>query len=170
MNPAVQSWNCLTRGRVGNYETQHREFRQSLPSSRNRLARSWWVCCASDCRPATLRKGSGVISKSSFVPEASGGSNLRERCRKKRFAFRPLCLAKGISHVFAFGKSRGTRGKRFVGEQLWRVIRRTSQSSSAILMILGYAALTEQGASGRNHAKPQSLGYESVLRITEQVV
>lgn len=35
-------------------------FRQSFPSSRKRLARSWWVIFANDCCPATIRKGSGV--------------------------------------------------------------------------------------------------------------
>ena len=47
------------------------------------------------------------------------------------------CLAVGLSHVFANRKSRGTRGKRFVGKLSWCAIRRTLKGLLAILVIRG---------------------------------
>lgn len=71
----------------------------------------------------------------SFWRDGFDGLNLRVRSRNLRSAFSCFCLA-----VWTFGRFRQREvaikcGKRFMGEQLWGVIRRASQSSLAILVI-----------------------------------
>ena len=63
MNGIVPYSRCSARGRVdGYYATNAETIRQSFPSRRHSLARSWWVFVADDCRPAALLTGRGVFS------------------------------------------------------------------------------------------------------------
>lgn len=137
----------------------HSRLQPSQGARLNILAKHTLLCGSASTRmasaPVNSRGGDFLVrdsAKSRAVSQRTNGSNAVNQvlpARQQRLAGR-------LSHVFASGKSQGTCGKRFMGDLLWRAIRRTSQRSLAILVIRGYAALWEQGAAGWHGVSLQS--------------
>ena len=85
---------CSARGRVGNNAQTRNQIRQLFPSRRHSLARRLLGVCANDCRPATLRKGSGVISGLNRVTAENRIWRLRMRRNGARPSDSPTLLKK----------------------------------------------------------------------------